>query len=49
MARQQLAKNTKYTLGIRKLYIHKSRHKHAIRRLRELEGKFLTKDNVTNN
>ncbi len=46
MARQRLAKNAKYTLGIRKLYIHESRHKHAIRRPRELGGKFLTKDKL---
>lgn len=46
MARQRLVEKTKYTLEIRKLYIHESKHKHAIRKSRESRIKFLTKDEL---
>lgn len=41
-AREQL----RYTLEIRKSYMHESRSKHARRRSREFEEKFLTKDEL---
>ncbi len=46
MTRQRLVENAEYTLKIRKSYIHESKHKHVMRRLRESEDKFLTKDKL---
>lgn len=46
VARQQLEERLKCTTGIRKPYIHESRHKHAARRPRGPGGRFLTRDGM---
>ncbi len=46
VARQRLGARSRCALGNRRLYLHESRHKHAMRRSREPRDKFLNKDEL---
>lgn len=46
VVRQQLKANFRSIIEIRKSYFHESRHKHATRRSKELEEKFLIKEKL---
>ena len=46
VTRQRLEVRSKCALESRRFYLYESRHKHAMRRPREFENKFLNKDKL---